>query len=342
MNMKQYKSLSFSLLFILLLVSIVMSTSLGGVTIPFQETIRVLLGAIPFVETITDSKYETILLQIRFPRVLVAGLVGAALAVSGVVMQSLFRNPMVDPGIIGVSAGGVFGGVLAIFFGLTAIGTYMIPVLGFICAFLTLMFVYLVSTQNGKTSILTLLLTGVAISSFLSACSSLLISYANLAQVQQILNWLMGDLNGRDWEHVQLLFLPVIICCVVFYFYRQELDILLLGEEEAQNLGMNVQRTRNILLIVASLLTGVSVSLTGAIGFVGLVVPHMLRLLVGPSHKMLIPASILGGAIFLILADLAARLVVKPSEIQIGIITAFFGAPFFIYLILRHKRKELS
>ena len=152
----------------------------------------------------------------------------------------------------------------------------------------------------------------------------------------------MGDLNGRDWEHVQLLFLPVIICCIVFYFYRQELDILLLGEEEAQNLGMNVQRTRNILLIVASLLTGVSVSLTGAIGFVGLVVPHMLRLLVGPSHKVLIPASILGGAIFLILADLAARLVVKPSEIQIGIITAFFGAPFFIYLILRHKRKELS
>ena len=342
MHMKQYKFLSFGLLFILLLVSIVMSTSLGGVTIPFQETVRVLVGALPFVETITDSKYETILLQIRFPRVLVAGLVGAALAVSGVVMQSLFRNPMADPGIIGVSAGGAFGGVLAIFFGVTAIGTYMIPVLGFLCAFLTLMFVYLVSTQNGKTSILTLLLTGVAISSFLSACSSLLISYANLSQVQQILNWLMGDLNGRDWEHVQLLFLPVIICCVVFYFYRQELDILLLGEEEAQNLGMNVQRTRNILLIVASLLTGVSVSLTGAIGFVGLVVPHMLRLLVGPSHKVLIPASILGGAIFLILADLAARLVVKPSEIQIGIITAFFGAPFFIYLILRHKRKELS
>lgn len=340
--MKQYKSFSFGFLFLLLLGSIVIATSLGGVTIPFKETVLVLLGALPFIDTLTDSKFETILLQIRLPRVLVAGLVGAALAVSGVVMQSIFRNPMADPGIIGVSSGGAFGGVLAIFFGATAIGTYMVPFLGFVCALATLLFVYIVSTHNGKTSILTLLLTGVAVSSFLSACSSLLISYSNLTQVQQILNWLMGDLNGRDWGHFKLLVLPVLICCVVFYFFRQELDILLLGEEEAQNLGMNVQRTRNILLIMASLLTGVSVSLTGAIGFVGLIVPHMLRLLVGPSHKALIPASMLGGATFLILADLAARLVVKPSEIQIGIITAFFGAPFFIYLILLHKRKELA
>lgn len=340
--MKQVKTLSFPLLMILLLVVIVVSTSFGGVTIPMADTVRVLLNTIPFVDIETESMYETILLQIRFPRVLVAGLVGAALAVSGVIMQSLFRNPMADPGIIGVSAGGAFGGVLAIFFGLTSIGSYMVPLLGFICAFATLAFVYIVSTHNGKTSILTLLLTGVAISSFLSACSSLLISYANLAQVQQILNWLMGDLNGRDWDHVKLLVLPVLLCCIVFFFFRQELDILLLGEEEAQNIGMNVQWTRNILLVVASLLTGVSVSLTGAIGFVGLVVPHMLRLVVGPGHKVLIPASMLGGAIFLMLADLAARLVVRPSEIQIGIITAFFGAPFFIYLILRHKRKELS
>lgn len=341
--LKQYKTYSmFGLLFILLILSIVAATMFGGVTIPFLDTVFVLLNVLPFFDFDIVSKYETILLQIRLPRVLVAGVIGAGLAVAGVVMQSIFRNPMADPGIIGVSSGGAFGGVIAIYFGFTAIGSFMVPVLGFIGALLTLFLVYVISTHNGKTSILTLLLTGVAISSFLSACSSLIITYADLGQLQQILYWLMGDLNGRDWEHLQLLILPVLFSCSIFYLYRNELDILLLGEEEARNLGINVQRTRNLLLIVASLLTGVSVSLTGAIGFVGLIVPHMIRLMIGPSHRYLIPASILGGAFFLIVADLIARLVIKPAEIQIGIITAFFGAPFFIYLILLNNRKELK
>ena len=340
---KQYKTYSmFAVLIVLLAVSIVISTMFGGVTIPFAETISVLVSSIPFVDLETTSTYETILLQIRLPRVLVAGVVGAGLAVSGVVMQSIFRNPMADPGIIGVSSGGAFGGVIAIYFGLTAYGSFMIPLLGFIGAFFTLSIVYMISTSHGKTSVLTLLLTGVAISSFISACTSLIITYANVAQLQQILYWLMGDLNGRDWDHLKLMVIPVIFCCLVFTFYRNELDILLLGEEEARNLGIHVQRTRNILLVIASLLTGVSVSLTGAIGFVGLVVPHMLRLMIGPSHRLLIPASILGGAIFLILADLISRLLIRPAELQIGIITAFIGAPFFIYLIIRQKRKELA
>ncbi len=339
--MKQYKVHSvFFVLIILLAISIVIATSLGGVTIPFYETICVFLSEIPFVDLNVHTTYQTILMQIRLPRVLVAGLVGAGLAVSGVVMQSIFRNPMADPGIIGVSAGGAFGGVIAIYFGLTAIGSFMVPLLGFLGAFVTLSLVYFISTSNGKTSVLTLLLTGVAISSFLSACSSLIITYANIAQLQQILYWLMGDLNGRDWDHLKLLIIPVVVACTVFYIFRNELDILLLGEEEARNLGMNVQRTRNLLLIVASLLTGVSVSLTGAIGFVGLIVPHIIRLMIGPSHRLLIPASILGGALFLINADLIARLLIRPAELQIGIITAFLGAPFFIYLIILHKRKE--
>ncbi|MGN7476261.1 FecCD family ABC transporter permease [Solibacillus silvestris] len=340
---KQYKSTSmFTLLFILLLFAIVIATMLGGVTIPLKETVTILLSSLPLIDLDVTSTYEKIILQIRLPRVLVAGLVGAGLAVAGVVMQSIFRNPMADPGIIGVSSGGALGGVVAIYFGFTAIGSFMIPVFGFIGAFITLSIVYVISTSNGRTSVLTLLLTGVAISSFLSACTSLILTYSNLAQVQQILYWLMGDLNGRDWDHLQLMIIPVLISCVIFYIYRNELDILLLGEEEAKNLGINVQFTRNLLLIVASILTGVCVSLTGAIGFVGLIVPHMIRLLIGPSHKYLIPASILGGAIFLILADLIARLLIRPAEIQIGIITAFFGAPFFIYLIILNKRKELD
>lgn len=340
---KQYKSLTaFLLLFVLLLFAIVTATMLGGVTIPFKETVTILLDALPFIDLDVSTTYEKIILQIRLPRVLVAGCIGAGLAVAGVVMQSIFRNPMADPGIIGVSSGGALGGVVAIYFGLSSIGSFMIPLLGFVGAFITLSVVYFISTSNGRTSILTLLLTGVAISSFLSACTSLLLTYSNVAQLQQILYWLMGDLNGRDWDHLKLMILPVLISCVIFYFYRQELDILLLGEEEAKNLGINVQVTRNVLLIVASLLTGVCVSLTGAIGFVGLIVPHMIRLVVGPSHRLLIPASILGGGIFLIVADLIARLFIRPAELQIGIITSFFGAPFFIYLIILNKRKELE
>src|SRR5690606_28937755 len=149
--------------------------------------------------------------------------------------------------------------------------------LGFLGAFITLSIVYYISTQSGRTSILTLLLTGVAISSFFSACTSLILTYSSIAQLQQIMYWLMGDLNGRDWDHLKLMIVPISIACVIFILYRKELDILLLGEEEASNLGINVQFTRNFLLIVASLLTGVSVSLTGTIGFVGLVVPHIIR-----------------------------------------------------------------
>lgn len=339
--MKQYKMpVFFSTAFILFILSVVMSTSLGGVTIPFYETIKVFLSKLPFLSLDVHSTYERILLYIRLPRVLVACIVGASLAVCGVVMQSLFRNPMADPGIIGISSGGAFGGVIAIYFGLSSISTLFVPLFGFIGAFITLLIVYLIATSSGKTSMLTLLLTGVAISSFISACSSLIITYANYGQLQQILYWLMGDLNGRDWDHVQLLLIPFILCSLLFFAYRQQLDILLLGEEEAKNLGIHVQRTRNLLLITASLLTGVCVSLTGAIGFVGLIVPHMIRLIIGPTHRYLIPASILGGALFLMLADLLARVIIRPAEIQIGIVTAFFGAPFFIYLILRQKRTE--
>ena len=337
---KQYTALSFTALLLLLLGSIVIATMFGGVTVPLKDTVAIILSSIPFVDLDVSSTFEKIILNIRLPRVLVAGLVGAGLAVSGVVMQSIFRNPMADPGIIGVSSGGALGGVISIYFGLTAYGSFMTPLLGFAGALFTLFVVYVISTSNGRTSILTLLLAGVAISSFLSACSSLIITYSNLAQLQQILYWLMGDLNGRDWDHLKLMIIPIVVSCGIFYFYRNELDILLLGEEEAKNLGMNVHFTRNFLLIVASVLTGVSVSLTGAIGFVGLVVPHMIRLMIGPSHKLLIPASILGGAIFLILADFISRMLIRPAELQIGIITAFFGAPFFIYLIILNKRKE--
>lgn len=323
-------------------ISLILATMYGGVIIPFEETVRILFSLFPFVQFDYDPMYETILVQIRLARVVVAGLVGAGLAISGVVMQSLFRNPMADPGIIGVSSGGAFGGVVAIYFGLAAVHSLFIPLLGFLLAVLTLFTVYMISTNHGKTSMLTLLLTGIAISSFLSACTSLLISFSNAGVMLQIVQWLMGDLNGRDWSHVQILVWPVLLGIILFMYYANDLDIFLLGEEQAQNMGISVQRTRNLLLVAASLVTGISVSLTGAIGFVGLIVPHMIRMITGPVHRYLLLNSALAGAAFLILADLIARLIIRPAEIQIGIITAFFGAPFFLYLIIRHKKKGES
>ena len=340
MMMKQSKQvLVFIILICMLLVSLLLATMYGGVNVPMKEAVKVLLSLLPFVQFDYDPMYETILVQIRFARVVVAGLVGAALAISGVVMQSVFRNPMADPGIIGVSSGGAFGGVVAIYFGLATIHSLFVPLMGFVMALLTLFFVYMISTNHGRTSMLTLLLTGIAVSSFLSACTSLLISFSNAGVMLQIVQWLMGDLNGRDWGHVQILLIPVLVSICLFLYYANDLDIFLLGEEQAQNMGISVQRTRNILLIVASLVTGISVALTGAIGFVGLIVPHMIRMIIGPTHRYLLLASALGGATFLIVADLISRLVIRPAEIQIGIITAFFGAPFFIYLILKNKKK---
>lgn len=340
MMIKQSKQvLVFIILICMLLVSLLLATMYGGVNVPMKETVKVLLSLLPFIQFDYDPMYETILVQIRLARVVVAGLVGAALAISGVVMQSVFRNPMADPGIIGVSSGGAFGGVVAIYFGLATIHSLFIPLMGFVMALLTLFFVYMISTNHGKTSMLTLLLTGIAVSSFLSACTSLLLSFSNAGVMLQIVQWLMGDLNGRDWGHVQILLIPVLFSICLFLYYANDLDVFLLGEEQAQNMGISVQRTRNILLIVASLVTGISVALTGAIGFVGLIVPHMIRMIIGPTHRYLLLASALGGATFLIVADLISRLAIRPAEIQIGIITAFFGAPFFIYLILKNKKK---
>jgi iron complex transport system permease protein len=340
MAFKQSKQvLIFIILICSLLASLLLATMYGGVIVPFTETVKVLLSLLPFIELDYNPMYETILIQIRLGRVVVAGLVGAGLAISGVVMQSVFRNPMADPGIIGVSSGGAFGGVLAIYFGLSAVHSLFVPLMGFILAALTLFAIYMIATNQGKTSVLTLLLTGIAISSFLSACTSLLISFSNAGVMQQIVQWMMGNLNGRDWSHVQILIVPVLFSICLFLYHANDLDIFLLGEEQAQNMGISVQRTRNILLITASLVTGMSVSLTGAIGFVGLIVPHMIRMIIGPSHWNLLLASALGGASFLIIADLISRLAIRPAEIQIGIITAFFGAPFFLYLILKNKKK---
>lgn len=324
---------------ILSVLSLVMATAWGSVSISVYEVVSVfwhrLLGGD------TNRLQEAILLQIRLPRVFVAGLVGGALAVAGTVMQAIFRNPMADPGIIGVSSGGALGAVLAIFTGLAFLHPLLLPAMALTGASLSAILVYALATRQRRTPVATLLLAGIAVSSFLTALTSFLLSLTqNILVLREILFWIMGGLDGRGWQHVRIVFLPVLLGGAGLIAFARELNLLASGsEEEAASLGVEVEWTKRVLLLVTSIITGLAVAVSGVIGFVGLMVPHLTRLLVGPDHRILLPASFFCGAAFLIWADLVARTLFQAEELRLGIITAFVGAPFFLYLLSQRERK---
>ncbi|WP_241236261.1 FecCD family ABC transporter permease [Brevibacillus marinus] len=324
---------------LLLAVVVIAATAAGAVSIPYLSTAKIILAQLPGINLSGwDAAHETIILQVRLPRVLVAALVGAALAVSGAVMQALFRNPMADPGIIGVSSGGSLGAVIAIYLGLAHLHYLLVPAAAFGGALAAAFFVYLLATGRGLTPMGTLLLAGIAVSSFLSATTSLILSFSQENVMREILFWMMGGLAARGWAHVTMIALPVLGGVAMLCCYARYLNILLLGDESAQSLGVQAQRTRTVLLAVSSLVTGAAVSVSGVIAFVGLVVPHIIRILIGPDHRLLLPVCAFGGAIFLIAADLFARMAIRPAELQVGIVTAFVGAPFFLYLLRKQKK----
>ncbi|ALG68889.1 FecCD family ABC transporter permease [Beggiatoa leptomitoformis] len=320
-----------------------LSIAVGSINIPIETVIRILLAKLYFpvlLQDISDTQ-QVIIWQIRLPRVLVAGLVGAALAVAGVQMQGLFQNPLASPDIIGVSSGGALGAVTAISLGLTTQSLFFLPFFAFIGAFVTLFSVYALASYHGRTPLTTLLLAGVACNTLIGAMMSLLISFAwvEYEVARTIIFWMMGSLDSRLWIHVWLALPSFIIGLSIAMFYRRELDILLMGQETAYALGVEVEQVKRILLTSAALLTGTAVAVSGMIGFIGLVVPHIVRLLIGAKHQQLLPASALTGAVFLISADLLARTIHRPQEIQLGILTAILGAPFFLWLLLHHKRQ---
>lgn len=326
---------------LLLAAVMIVATAAGAVSIPYWSTVKIVLNQLPFVELDGwDAAHETIILNIRLPRMLVAALVGAALGISGAVMQGLFRNPMADPGIIGVSSGGALGAVVAIYLGFSYLHYLLVPAAAFLGAMATSFLVYLLATRRGRTQMATLLLAGIAVSSFLGASSSLILSVSSENVMREILFWMMGGLASRGWGHVSMILLPILIGAVILFCHARHLNILLLGDETASTLGIHAQRTRQVLLAFTSLLTGVAVSVSGIIAFVGLIVPHIARILIGPDHRLLLPASGFGGAIFLIAADTFARLAVAPAELQVGIVTSFVGAPFFLYLLRKSKKAD--
>ncbi len=280
--------------------------------------------------TFDPAMIQKLLFEVRLPRILGAILVGLGLAAAGCAMQGLFRNPMADPYIIGTSSGGALGAAIAIVF----LGGLFMPVFAFIGATVSTVIVYCISLRNGRVTVETLLLCGIAVSLFLSALLSF-IMYISGNSLHQIMFWMMGGFWNIYWDDV-LLGMLIPLACVLLFVFSRDLNVMALGEEEAIHLGVNTEKTKRILLLVSSFITGIAVSIAGCIGFIGLIIPHVMRILTGPDHRILLPASMMAGAILLMWADTAARTL--PVEIPVGIITAFFGAPFFIYLLRGRTR----
>lgn len=288
----------------------------------------VLFGAVRINPLDLNEAFAFIVWQLRLPRALLAALVGAMLAVSGAVLQSSLKNPLCDPYILGISAGGSVAAAAAI---ILLLPMYFVSAFAFLGAVASVLIIYNISKIGGEARPQTLILAGVAISSLLSAVLSFMVISSD--RLQPIFFWILGSFAGAGWTSVQLALYSALAGIFISLVYSKDLNALALGDEEALSLGVDVVRSRNILLITASLMTGVAVSLCGMIGFVGLIVPHIMRLIVGANNTYLIPASALAGAVLLVLADVISRVIMVPSEIPVGIITAVLGAPFFIYLL---------
>jgi len=303
------------------------SGPLFGITVPVPTPS--LTYVYPFDLAVSESG-ERIVRQIRLPRIVLGGVVGFALAAAGTVMQGFFRNPLADPSIIGVSSGAAVGAVAAIVF----VVALPLPLMAFAGALLAAFAVYAIATQNGETPVATLLLAGVAIQTFLGAVISFLLVRSG-ESLREAMLWLMGHLDNSTWAEVEVTLPLAILTVGVLYAYAHDLNVLLLGEADAHALGIEVERTKRLLLALASVVTAAAVAVAGVIGFVGLIVPHVMRLLVGPDHRILLPTSALAGASFLVAADTLARS--GAAEIPVGIVTAAVGAPFFLYLLRRRE-----
>lgn len=321
---------------------IVVSLGVGFAEIPFPHVLSIIGGKIPFLGGFSGSSFseaeELIILQIRLPRVMMAVLVGFALATAGSVFQGIFRNPMADPYVVGVSSGAALGAALAIVLGLDffLFGFNSTTILAFVFAVATIFVVYNVARVGSRVPVATLLLTGIAASIFLSAVVAMLEVMAG-SELHALIFWLMGGFSYVEWRDVQAVLPLIAVGMFVVYFYSRDLNIMLLGEEEAQHLGVDVEGSKKVLIAFASLVTAAAVSVSGLIGFVGLIVPHLTRMLVGSDHRILLPSAVMSGAILLVLCDALARVVFAPAEIPVGIVTVLLGGPFFIYLLKRRK-----
>jgi len=324
------------LLGLLLILVILLSVTMGSVKIPPLRSIRILFQSILGLKGAGSDTERTIILSLRLPRAILAGLVGAGLSVSGATFQALLRNPLADPYILGVSSGAAVGAIIAILLGL---GTFSfgLPLASFLGALLTILVVFYFGRQDRKIHPHTLLLAGVITGSFLSALIMFFISVSRREELHTILFWLMGDFSFSNPRAILIIFPYILLGVVLLYLRSRHLNLILSGEENAIQLGVDVEKLKLISYLSASLITAASVSACGLIGFVGLIIPHSVRLIFGPDHRLLIPSAALLGASFLIASDTLARTLLAPVELPVGVITAAFGGPFFIYLLKTRK-----
>ena len=332
-------SLFCALIFTIIIVTMIGTMGpLGGQGVPEKIPFKAVLDVLSGKGYLWPDVYETIILDIRLPRILLAVLVGCALAVSGTTMQGLFKNPMADPFLIGLAPGAAVGASFSILLGISiSISIYSTPFFASVGAMLTVFAVYIIARSSGKIRVETLLLTGIAVGSFLTAVMSFMMYMAG-QQFRFMFFWMLGGLYRASWEVVVIAFPVIILGVIIIQLFARDLNAITLGEEPATHVGIDVEMVKKILLIFSSLIAGVAVAFTGIIGFVGLIIPHMMRILVGPDHRILLPVSALAGGIFLVWADTVARTVLSPTEIPVGIITALCGAPFFIYLLQKNKK----
>jgi iron complex transport system permease protein len=328
-----------------LVAAVLFGLALGSIAIPPLDVVRNL--AHQFAPTLVDTSgpahYETVIVEVRGPRVLLGAVVGAGLAVIGMTLQALVRNPLADPYLLGVSSGASVGAVAVIITGATMFGAASTSVAAFAGALGALALVYGLSRAAGQFTTARLLLAGVAVAYVLSAVTSLMLITAERGdQARQVLTWLLGGLGGATWDGLWLPLGAVLAGLVLLLGQARTLNVLLAGDEAAVTMGVDVDRFRVQTFVVASLLTGVLVAVSGPIGFVGLILPHTARLLVGSDHRRALPVAALSGAVFLVLADLAARTLASPQEIPVGVLTALCGGPFFLWLIRRQARRAMA
>ncbi len=326
--MKNIKKLLPLILLCGIVVMAVISTGMGSIQVPVGEIIN---------PSTAPDYVRTIIFDIRLPRILMALLIGMMLASSGVVVQSVFQNPLADPYIIGIAASATFGAVLAFIFKMPDI---MYGISAFVSCLASTFIIFHLSNRGGKVNVTTLLIIGIAVSSFIGAMTSFAM-YLIGEDSFKITMWLMGYLGNATWRKVGILLLPLILSLIFFFMNRSQLDALLSGDEEAHSLGIDVHKLKVRVLSVASLVVAFSVAFSGMIGFVGLIIPHSIRMITGPSNSKLLPNAALAGGFFLLICDTIGRMVLAPVEVPIGVVTAFFGAPFFLYLAFRSGRGSM-
>jgi iron complex transport system permease protein len=341
---KKRKTLFITVLLIYAILAVV-ATSLGAATIKPYTVLTVILGKVPFLgQYINGNGSETdslIILMVRMPRIIMASLVGVGLSVVGASFQSLFKNPMADPYVLGISSGAALGAALAIVLNIPSVGVSLsvVTISAFIGAVVTTIFVYNIAQVRGKVTTTNLLLAGCAVSFLMSSMISIIMVF-NQEEVNKIVFWMMGSFNASSWKNICIVAPIILIGTIVIYFFYRDFNLMLTGEDNAKSLGTDTERVKKLIILISSMIIAVSVAFSGIIGFVGFLVPHMIRIIFGPNNKTLIPFSALGGAIFLLFSDTIARTVAAPAELPVGAVTALIGAPYFIYLLIKMKKRS--